>query len=578
MNTRIVITGIGLISAIGKGRRETLEYLLQEKTGVSSIRLLPTKQKELPVGEVPYSNEQLADLASWDINQPITRSALMGIIAAREALQQATLMQGHTKNMAFLNGTTVGGMDITETFYRDEKNKYSFLPFHETGACTTEIANALGGFKYQTTISTACSSALNAVIRGTELLQKGEYKQVLVGGTECLTRFHLNGFRSLMILDSQPCRPFSNDRNGLNLGEGAAYLVLETEQSALERGVEPLAYIAGYGNRSDAYHQTASSPDGEGAYLAMSDAVSMAKVSVSEVDYINAHGTATANNDQSEAMAIKRLFGENKPLVSSTKAFTGHTTSASGSIELAICVLCMQGGFVPANLNMNEQMPESDTLNIAKHTIKTKLRYVLCNAFAFGGNDSSVLLSSEPADLPLLKEIKRAKVVSDKMASDEADIKQYMSAMEARRLSKSMQQLYVVAMEAIKESGLKPTDIDAIICGTRFGCIDYSLQILDAILTSDESDLKPTLFMQSTHNTPASMLAIKTKNHAYNCTYSHCEKSFQDAKQDALDKIQTGMINNALVVGYDEQCEKWQDLMKNSGSEYQPQIRAIVIL
>ena len=207
MNTRIVITGIGLISAIGKGRRDTLEHLLQEKSGVSPIRLLPTKQKELPVGEVPYSNCQLADLASWNISQPITRSALMGIIAAREALQQATLMQGHTKNMAFLNGTTVGGMDITEAYYRDEKKKYSFLPLHETGACTTEIANALGGFKYQTTISTACSSALNAVIRGTELLQKGEYKQVLVGGTECLTRFHLNGFRSLMILDSQPCRP-----------------------------------------------------------------------------------------------------------------------------------------------------------------------------------------------------------------------------------------------------------------------------------------------------------------------------------------------------------------------------------
>ncbi len=579
MTTRIVISGIGLISALGKGRQATLEHLLQEKSGVAPIRYLPTLLGDLPVGEVPYSNRQLAELVNWNSNKPVTRSALMGISAAQEALEQAVLTKEQISEMAFLNGTTVGGMDTSEQFYSDWKDKknLAYIPLHETGACTNQIADALGKFKYQTTVSTACSSALNTVIRGVELLQKGDYKRVLAGGTECLTRFHYNGFRSLMILDSEPCRPFSNNRNGLNLGEAAAYLVLETEESALSRGIKPLAYIAGYANRCDAYHQTATSPDGDGAFFAMSDAISMAHIQPSEVDYINAHGTATPNNDQSEAVAIKRLFGNFNPLVSSTKAFTGHTTSASGSLELAICVLAIKNEFVPANLRLAEPMPEPCTLNIARHTIHKKLNFILCNAFAFGGNDSSVLLASEPADLPILETNNKVNILAEKTFDETVEIRQYLSAMEARRMSKSMQKLFVVSTEAIREAGLEANDIDAIVCGTRFGCIDYSLQLLEAMLLSKETDLRPTLFMQSTHNTPASMLAQKMKNHSYNCTYSHSENSFHDALKDATDKIQAGVVRNALVVGFDEDCKSWQELLQVANIEHHPQIKAMVI-
>ena len=145
-----------------------------------------------------------------------------------------------------------------------------------------------------------------------------------------------------MILDHERCRPFDATRAGLNLGEGAAFVVLESEESANKRGVNVHAYLTGYGNACDAYHQTASSEDGEGAYLAMKEALDMAHLTPKDIQYVNAHGTGTPNNDQSESVSLRRIFGDEIPLISSTKSFTGHTTSASGSIEAVICILAMQ--------------------------------------------------------------------------------------------------------------------------------------------------------------------------------------------------------------------------------------------
>ena len=179
------------------------------------------------------------------------------------------------------------------------------------------------------TLSTACSSATNAIITGANMLRCGLADIVVVGGAECLSLFHLNGFNALMILDHQPCRPFDRDRAGLNLGEGAAYLVMETAASAQQRGLKPKFVLSGYANTCDAFHQTASSPEGEGAYLAMTAALKTAGLKPEDIQYINAHGTGTPNNDESESKAILRVFGEHYPPVSSTKSFTGHTTSAS---------------------------------------------------------------------------------------------------------------------------------------------------------------------------------------------------------------------------------------------------------
>ena len=391
----IYITGAGVVSAIGAGKEETLTSLLAGKTGVGKMKYLASCHNDLPVGEVPFSNEEMAQELGITNSLFHTRSALMGRLALREALEEAGLKGDALREVHFISATTVGGMDRRETYFAQEKvcdQNYAVIATHNCGTCSEMIAEAFGEFASLSTASTACSSATNAIITGANMLRCGLAEIVVVGGTECLTKFHLNGFNALMILDSQQCRPFDRDRAGLNLGEGAAYLVLETEASMKKRGVKPLCVLSGYGNACDAFHQTASSPDGEGAYLTMQDALQLAGLRPEDIHYINAHGTGTPNNDESESHAIQRVFGNHLPPVSSTKSFTGHTTSASGSIEAVFCILALQHQFLPQNINWRNPI-EGGIIPVTDQRPQGEICHILSNAFGFGGNDSSIILS-----------------------------------------------------------------------------------------------------------------------------------------------------------------------------------------
>ena len=380
METVIHITGAGVVSAVGCGWGETLDALRRGLSGIAPVRYLQTEEKAFPVGEVKLSNAEMAERCG--ASPELSRTSLMGILALQEALSGAGLAD--LAGIPLVGGTTVGGMDLTEKTFPE----YSRL--HDCGASTDAIAAHFGGAKWATTLSTACSSAANAIIFGANLIRSGQAEIVAVGGSESLSDFHLHGFGSLMILDTAPCRPFDATRAGLNLGEGAAFLILESEASRERRGVPSLAVLSGYGNACDAFHQTASSDNGEGAFLAMTKALKMAGLGPGDIDYVNAHGTGTPNNDASESAALRRIFGDAMPPVSSTKAFTGHTTSASGSIEAVFCLLALQEGFIPANLNW--ATPDPACIMPASGG-PAHLRHILCNAFGFGGNDSSLLLS-----------------------------------------------------------------------------------------------------------------------------------------------------------------------------------------
>lgn len=397
MVSDIVITGLGIISALGSGVEATVERLLRSEPGVGKMRYLQSAHNDLPVAEVPYSDEGLRELLHLDGNTPITRTSLLGRVALHEAVAMAHLQEVDGMRVAFISGTTVGGMEKSEQFYKDfleNDSRNEYIAMHDCGACTEMIAREFPGqISLQTTISTACSSAANAIIFGADLLLTGRTDVVIAGGTECLSKFHLDGFNTLMILDHEPCKPFDKNRRGLNLGEGAAYVVMESRGHAERRGAQPICQLSGYANRCDAYHQTASSPEGEGAFRAMQTALQAAGLQPSDIDYINAHGTGTPNNDESEGKAMMRVFGDKVPLVSSTKAYTGHPTSAAGAIESVISILALTRNFVPANLNFSEKI---DTLNftpVTKTITHIELQHVLCNSFGFGGNDSSCIFS-----------------------------------------------------------------------------------------------------------------------------------------------------------------------------------------
>ena len=566
---RIAITGIGLVSAIGSNCTETLQSLLAERSGIGTMRYLGSVHTDIPVGEVPYSDAELKTRLHIG-DEPMPRTSLLGLMAAREALEMT-----NAECDTFISGTTVGGMDLTEQHWADyaEGRAIEHIRLHEAGESTNSIAKHLGDFSFIATPSTACSSALNAIMLGANMLRTGKAKRALVGGAESLSKFHFNGFNTLMILDHQPCRPFDANRNGLNLGEGAGYLVIEPEDEALARGAKILGYIGGYANTCDAFHQTASSEKGEGAYLAMSKALQMAELQPSDIDYVNAHGTATPNNDLSESAALLRLFGDRLPKISSTKAFTGHTTSASGGLEAAICVLALQNGFVPANLHWNQTA--EGLIRPVTHTEQMRMKHILCNAFGFGGNESSLIISAEGGDLseaPFNPSSPHQFTFIDQV--DDTDVSLYISPAEARRMTLQTRRIVVAAKRAMKAADINMPD--AIVCATQWGCMLQSMRFLQDMIDSDEQQLKPTPFIQSTHNTIASLIAILTGNHGYNSTYSQGKQSLACSLMDIQTQMALGQISNALILEFDEQVEAWDYVLAHIGDCTQAIARAHV--
>ncbi|NPD45292.1 MULTISPECIES: beta-ketoacyl synthase [unclassified Lentimicrobium] len=392
MAERIAITGIGIISSLGLNVEENLDSLLHQKSGIKRMELLESIHKEFPVAEVNKTDEELAEILGIKYSREFTRTTLLALIAAQEAWKDSS--KENSKRAGVISATTVAGMRTSEKYYADFQNgggESFFIDTHDAGDSTERIADFLGIKDFMTTISTACSSSANSMMLGSRMLRSGKLDKVLVGGVDALSLFTLNGFNSLMILDKEHCRSFDQTRAGLNLGEGAAYLVLERE-SDLSPESKVYAYVEGYANANDAFHQTASSPEGNGAAMAMSNALKMANLKPEQIDYINAHGTATNNNDLSEGLAIMKVFGEHIPPVSSTKPYTGHTLAAAGSVEAVFVILALQNQIIFPNLNFSNQMEE---LSFSPQTelVKKPLNYVLSNSFGFGGNNSSIILS-----------------------------------------------------------------------------------------------------------------------------------------------------------------------------------------
>lgn len=608
----IAITGEGIVSAIGNDKRQVLKSLRAGKSGIGEMKYLQSIHHELPVGEVNLSNEQMKNSLGIPLPEMMSRTALMGMMAIKEALQDAQISKQDAQvgkkektslRILLVSGTTVGGMDITEQCFDHLKEKMDegqtvasdeveFLNHHDGGNCTQMMADYFGIFDDVTTLSTACSSAANAIMLGARLIQAGEADIVVAGGTEALSKFHLNGFNSLMILDHEPCRPFDDTRAGLNLGEGAAFVVLEPEKMARLRGRKPHAYLSGYGNACDAFHQTASSENGEGAFLAMKEALEMAHLHPQDIQYVNAHGTGTPNNDQSETISLKRIFGEQMPRVSSTKSFTGHTTSASGSIEAVICILAMQHHFVPANLGWKNPMADGIVPTMGEE--HADLEHVLCNSFGFGGNDSSLVLSAyhegeahETSDSQTIDESSNAASVQQKgikvlaqveIQSEEqlAEIRKYVKPLEARRMGKIMKSSLLSSLEALEMAHVSCPD--AIVTGTAYGCLENSERLLVQMKEEGEAMLKPTYFMQSTHNTIGSNIAIKTHCHGYNVTYTQESHSLEWALRDARLLLESGKVKNVLVGCHDESTPLFNALLQQDGKEALPAVHSVAMV
>ena len=389
----IYVTGLGLVTALGSGTELNHNKL---KSGLSGIGISKTGDlvsKPLPLGAFEWTNKEISDHLSISYSPLISRTALLGLLAARQIKQGV----GSGLRKGFINGSTVGGMDRSEIFYRQkllnrDGSDFRHITMHDLGAVTNFISESIGPFHYTNTISTACSSSANSIMLGARMIQAGILDSVVAGGCDALSAFTIEGFNSLMIYDNEPLKPFDKNRKGLNLGEGAGYIQLESKKSMAVSGNKPIAVLSGWHNANDAYHQTAVSPEGTGPRLAIEGALKKAGLEPNQIDYINAHGTGTANNDQSELTAIESVF-ETVPPFSSTKSALGHTLGAAGGIEAVVSVLSILNNVIYPGINWKTPMDGFKSQPVTSCIAEKPVANVLSNSFGFGGNSSSLIFS-----------------------------------------------------------------------------------------------------------------------------------------------------------------------------------------
>ncbi|NOZ91631.1 MAG: beta-ketoacyl-[acyl-carrier-protein] synthase family protein [Epsilonproteobacteria bacterium] len=331
---------------------------------------------------IRYYEDYLIDGSTCAIGKIVSTGAFDTLMLNRvkSILESSDLDNFH--NTFLVVGTSVGGMAWAEDKFIKTEGSYRDIVLEKQSIYSiSHILNREFKFKDSITFSTACTSSSNAIVFAKELIENGAYDTVLVVGADSISYTTVNGFNALGVLSNNPCRPFDSSRDGMSVSEGIGVILLSSKTTDIK--------LLGVGCSSDAYNITHPHPEGKGAILAMQNALENAGISSKEIEYINTHGTGTIANDKAEGEAILELFSHN-PWVSSTKSITGHTLGACGAIELIISAMVLQKGIVPKNFNLKNQ--ELAELNLTKENISTDIEYVLSNAFAFGGNNVSIIL------------------------------------------------------------------------------------------------------------------------------------------------------------------------------------------
>lgn len=422
----VVITGLGVLSAAGRGIDATLAALRETRDGLGPLtRFDSPRCGGFPVAEVRAEHDARNDSTRTtkhdvahaargeDAQHDGTRDAGAGCAdalpararcvaiahpALHEALAQAGIDARLAASAGFVLGTCTGGMPETEDALRGMLRGRPFdagaWDRHGCARVTDALARGAGFAGPVATVSTACSSGAQAIAFAADLLAADAAEIVVAGGVDALCRLTLNGFASLLAMAPDGCRPFDVRRAGMSLGEGAAFVVLERAAHARRRGARPLARLLGHGNTCDAHHATAPEPDGRGAEAAMARALACADAATSDVGYVNAHGTGTRDNDRAEGRAMARLFGAHAPAVSSTKRTFGHTLGAAGAIEAVACVLALRAGVLPGTAGLRDLDAECGGVDVLRESVVQRARVVLSNSFGFGGNNTVLCLAA----------------------------------------------------------------------------------------------------------------------------------------------------------------------------------------
>ena len=398
---RVAVTGIGLMSALGTTREAVWDGLVSGQCGIAEISLFDAAgYRSRQAAEIPaYGQDPAYSEKSW---QRLSRSDQIAVIASREALADAGLLDAGVPpdRMGVILGSGTADLLRNEEWFADARRRGirrappSKIFGHFPNTPCDVVASCFGFEGLKSSVLSACSSGTVAVGYAADAIAWGQIDVALAGASDVLCRLTFSGFNALRLVDKEPCRPFCRSRQGMNLGEAAAMLVLEDLAQARRRGANIYAEVAGYGVRCEAYHPTAPEPEGKAVAALIADALRAARISADAVDHVNAHGTATPQNDQAEARGMRLAFGERvaRVPVTSIKSMVGHCLAAAGAIEAATLALSIARSVVPPTVNFRERDPECDVDVVANEARRVPISCGVSTSLAFGGNDAALVM------------------------------------------------------------------------------------------------------------------------------------------------------------------------------------------
>ncbi|HEX3850769.1 MAG TPA: beta-ketoacyl-[acyl-carrier-protein] synthase family protein [Polyangiaceae bacterium] len=569
---RIAVTGLGLVSSLGFGRELSFARLCAGERGMGPVSLFDTRGLKSQIA---------AEVKGLDVpaiaprGEDWSRSDALAFVAAREALSQARHAPGAALGLA-LGGTT-GGMYETERALEkiapgeiSPQDARRLLDF-PLAVSVERVSRALGSVAQSATVCSACSSGAVALALAASWLLAGRVERVVAGGVDGLCQLTFAGFNALGAVDPAPCRPFDASRAGLTLGEGAGCLVLELESSALARGVPVIAFLSGWALASEAHHITHPEPSGARAARVLLDAIRVAGLEPRDIDYVNAHGTGTLQNDAMEAKAIERVFESDlgRVWLSSSKGQLGHTLGAAGAIEAAITALSLNLGVVPPTAGLTQ--PELTTLrHVRAPNQAAELRAALSSSFGFGGA-CAVLAFEAPTAEPRALELRaRSSIVISGAASfglrgllGGTDSASYLTDAAApsepapeplslldpdrsRRFGRASALVVASAERALRDAQLDSAGIGFVV-GSAFGDVDRSVRFLQKVLSQGPKFASPAEFPQLIASTGSGNASIYLGLTGPCLSVSEFATSGESAVSVALSLLELGVAPAVLA-------------------------------
>ena len=604
---QIVITGYGVITALGKSKEENEKLLFEGKTGIQPY-CFEYKDGNATSAAGVYT-EKMETSPFFEKNHlPFDRASNLALIAAEESIQESGIMQSdyNPLRVGIIMGTSLGGMRSADKFHTQwieegiEHADSTLLKQYPLHAIVDVLAKNYGFQGAKAVISTACSSGANAIGAAADLLDSGLYDVILTGGVDPISRFSFAGFTSLGAIDPDFCRPYSAS-TGINLGEGAACFVLETAEHAQARNAKILGEIRGYGITADAYHPTAPDISGNGAVRAMKIAMENGCCTSNELSYINGHGTGTKANDKAETKAWKSFVGENTdiPLISN-KASVGHCMGAAGAVEIAFSLMSIQNNKIPPTLNFPEDYVKKEINFVPNHAQEKEVKCVLSNSFAFGGNNCSVLISEyQPCQMPekceddivitgigavgtggtnidelfetfsagtnwIIREDTEGKEFNTPYRGKipEIDYKKYIPGKVLRRVDHVTRLAMVSGREALLNSGLKVTPKNntriGVIYGTGTGPLETIEHVSRKIIEEGKEGVDAGLFPNTVLNAAPGQFSIANMLKGPTSTISAGSVSGMDAFIYAAELLKKNQADAIVVLTADEWNEPLQ--------------------